>query len=189
MTYVLPTIATVGEEGIALNGIYNVYAQASAVSATNNPDTPGIPFALGTRIMATNGSVWLMCTTNTTIPYGSVCAIDSNFNATLVGGTGGDATTASAAFIGFYQNTVSLTTSQYAWFMISGEPTILVASASVTGPLYTLDTAGALTGVVNTSSHYQIGGVGVVVTASGTTASLTLSYANSVFVRKPQAGS
>lgn len=189
MTYVLPTIATVGEEGISLGGIYNVYDQTAAVSSTNTPDQPGIPFTLGTRIMATNGSVWILCTTATTIPYGSVCAITSAFSAGLVGGTGGDATTASAAFIGFYQNTTSLTTGQYAWFMISGEPTILVASASVTGPLYTLDTAGALTGVVNTASHYQIGGVGVVVTASGTTASLTQSYANSVFVRKPQAGS
>lgn len=189
MTYVLPTIATVGEEGINLGGIYNVYVQSSAVSATNSPDNPGIPFALGTRITATNGSVWLMCTTNTTIAYGNVCAIDSNFNATLVGGTGGAASTASASFIGFYQNLTSLTTGQYAWFMISGEPTILVASAGVVGPLYTLDTAGALTGVVNTASQYQIGGVGCVVTASGSTASLTLSYANSVFVRKPQAGS
>lgn len=189
MTYVLPTIATVGEEGIDLKGIYNVYIQTNAVSATNTPDQPGIPFTPGTRIMGTNGSVWLMCTTNTTIPNGSVCAIDSNFNATLVGGTGGAASTASASFIGFYQNSTSLTTGQYAWFMISGEPTILVASAGVTGALYTLDTAGALTGVVNTASQFQIGGVGCVVTASGTTASLTLSYANSVFVRKPQAGS
>jgi hypothetical protein len=90
--------------------------------------------------------------------------------------------------IGFYQNTTSLTTGQAAWFMLQGVPTLLVASAGISVPLYTLDTAGALTGATNTVSHYQVSGVTCVVTASGTTASLTATVANSVSVRKPLAG-
>jgi hypothetical protein len=73
--------------------------------------------------------------------------------------------------------------------MIQGVPTLLVASAGISVPLYTLDTAGALTGATNTVSHYQVSGVTCVVTASGSTASLTQVVANSVSVRKPLAGS
>jgi hypothetical protein len=91
--------------------------------------------------------------------------------------------------IGFYQNSTSLTTGQAAWFMIQGVPTMLVASAGITVPLYTNDTAGTLTGATNTTSHYQISGITCVVTASGSTASLTAAVANSVSVRKPLAGS
>lgn len=189
MAYTLPNSVTQSIEGVDLTGIYTPYVQTSAISSTNSPDNPGPPFALGARVVTGSGGVWMFCTTNTTIAKGNTCAIDANFNATLVGGTGGDASTASASFIGFYQNSTSLTTGQYAWFMLSGLPTLLVSSGTVTGALYTNDTAGTLTGTVNTASHYQIGGVGCVVTASGSTASLTQSYANSVFVRKPQAGS
>jgi hypothetical protein len=91
--------------------------------------------------------------------------------------------------IGFYQNSVSLTTGQAAWFIIAGNITALVASAGISVPLYTLDTAGALSGATNTVSHYQVSGITCVVTASGATASLTATVGNSISVRKPLAGS
>jgi hypothetical protein len=118
-------------------------------------------------------------------------AINSTFRVTAVGGAGAASAVPEglAMQIGFYQNTTSLTTGQAAWFMIQGVPTLLVASAGISVPLYTLDTAGALTGATNTVSHYQVSGVTCVVTASGSTASLTQVVANSVSVRKPLAGS
>ena len=94
-----------------------------------------------------------------------------------------------AGFPGFYQNSTALTTGQAGWFMISGVPTLLVASAGISVALYTSDTAGTLTGATNTVSHYQISGLTCVVTASGSTASATACVGNAVSVRKPLAGS
>lgn len=179
--------ATQGTEGVDVTGIYTTYNQAAAASSTNSPDYPAYPFKLGTQVVATDGSRWIFADTTTTIALGTVVAINSTFRVTAVGGAG--ASTAApeglANQIGFYQNTTSLTTGQAAWFMIQGVPTVLVASAGTSVPLYTSDTAGTLSGTVNTASHYQISGITCVVTASGTTASLTATVANSVSVRKP----
>lgn len=174
-------------EGVDVTGIYNIYNQAVAQSATNSPDYPALPFKLGTQVVCTDGSRWIFADTTTTIANGTTVAINSTFRVTAVGGAG--AATAApeglANQIGFYQNSVSLTTGQAAWFMIQGVPTLLVASAGTSVPLYTSDTAGTLSGTANTASHYQISGITCVVTASGTTASLTATVANSVSVRKP----
>lgn len=178
-------------EGVDVTGIYSIYNQAAAQSATNSPDYPALPFKLGTQVVCTDGSRWIFCDTTTTIAQGYTVAISSTFRVTAVGGTGADTAQpeAGAVQIGFYQNSTSLTTGQAAWFMIQGVPTVLVASAGVTVPLYTSDTAGTLTGATNTVSHFQISGITCVVTASGSTASLTSTVANSVSVRKPHAGS
>jgi len=177
-------------EGVDVTGIYNIYNQASAQSSTNSPDYPALPFKLGTRVTCTDGSAWMFCDTTTTIANGYTVAIGPTFRVTAVGGAGAATAVPEglAMMIGFYQNSTSLTTGQAAWFMISGVPTILVASAGISVPLYTLDTAGALTGATNTTSHYQVSGVTCVVTASGSTASQTQVVANSVSVRKPLAG-
>ena len=178
-----------GTEGVDVTGIYTKYDQTAAQSSTNSPDNPGLPHKLGTQVVATDGSRWIFCDTTTTITQGMTVMINSTFRATAVGGAG--ALTAVpeglAGQVGFYQNSTSLTTGQSAWFMIQGVPTLLVASAGISVPLYTLDTAGALTGTTNTASHYQISGLTCVVTASGTTASLTVCVGNSVSVRKPVA--
>ncbi len=178
-------------EGVDVTGIYNIYSQTTAQSSTNSPDYPGLPFKLGTQIVATDGSRWIFADTTTTIANGYTVAINSTFRATAVGGAGAATAVPEglAVQIGFYQNSTSLTTGQAAWFMIQGVPTLLVASAGISVPLYTLDTAGALTGATNTVSHYQISGITCVVTASGSTVSLTSTVANSVSVRKPLAGS
>lgn len=183
--------AAQGIEGVDVTGIYNIYNQASAVSSTNDPVNPGLPFKLGTQVMTTDGARWIFADTTTTIAQGYTVAINSTFRATAVGGAGAATAVPEglAMQIGFYQNSTSLTTGQAAWFMIQGVPTLLVASAGISVPLYTLDTAGALTGATNTVSHYQVSGVTCIVTASGSTASLTATVANSVSVRKPLAGS
>ena len=178
-------------EGVDVTGIYNIYNQAAAQTSTNSPDYPALPFKLGTQVVCTDGSRWIFADTTTTIAQGYTVAINSTFRATAVGGAvAATADPAGGAMqIGFYQNSTSLTTGQAAWFMIQGVPTLLVASAGVTVPLYTNDTAGTLTGATNTTSHWQVSGVTCVVTASGSTASLTSTVANSVSVRKPLAGS
>ena len=180
-----------GTEGVDVTGIYTKYDQTAAQSSTNSPDNPGLPHKLGTQVVATDGSRWIFCDTTTTITQGMTVAINSTFRVTAVGGAGAATAVPEglAMMIGFYQNSTSLTTGQAAWFMIQGVPTLLVASAGISVPLYTLDTAGALTGATNTVSHYQISGVTCIVTASGSTASLTATVANSVSVRKPLAGS
>ncbi len=178
-------------EGVDVTGIYNIYSQTSAQSSTNSPDYPALPFKLGTQVVCTDGSRWIFSDTTTTIANGSCVAINSTFRVSLVGGAvSATADPAGGAVqIGFYQNSTSLTTGQAGWFMIQGVPTVLVASAGITVPLYTNDTAGTLTGATNTTSHYQISGLTCVVTASGSTASLTSTVANAVSVRKPLAGS
>jgi hypothetical protein len=176
-------------EGVDVTGIYTIYNQAVAQSATNDPSLPAPPIKLGTQITATDGSRWIFADTTTTITNGMCVMINSTFRATATGGAGAITAVpeALAGQVGFYQNTTSLTTGQCAWFMIQGNATLLVASAGISVPLYTSDTAGTLTGTTNTASHYQISGLTCVVTASGTTASLTATVGNSVSVRKPVA--
>ena len=176
-------------EGVDVTSIYNIYNQAVAASSTNSPDYPALPFKLGTRVVTTDGANWIFADTTTTITNGMTVAINSTFRVTAIGGAGAAtaAPEATGTIIGFYQNSTSLTTGQAAWFMVTGVPTLLVASAGITVPLYSSDTAGALTGTTNTTSHFQISGITCVVTASGTTASLTSTVANSVSVRKPVA--
>lgn len=180
-----------GSEGANFYLTYNRYDQTAAISSTNDPSNPGYPFALGTQMVGTDGSRWIFADTATTLAQYTLVAINSSFRAVAVGGTG--AFTAQpeglAVQIGSYQGTTSMTTGQAGWFVIQGNATLLVASAGISVPLYTLDTTGALTGATNTTSHYQISGVTCVVTASGSTASATAVVMNSVSVRKPLAGS
>lgn len=178
-------------EGVNVLQTYIKYDQTAATSSTNPPEYPGFPFALGTRVVCTDGSQWMFADTTTTIAQYTTVMINSTFRATAIGGAGAATAVpeALAGMIGFYQTSTSLTTGQAGWFMITGVPTLLVASAGISVALYSSDTAGALTGATNTVSHYQISGITCVVTASGSTASATSCVANSVSVRKPQAGS
>ena len=183
-------IVVQGEAGISLSTVYSPITQTT--SATSTPEYPGLPFLPGTRVVTTNGGEFIFVTLGTTsITQYQTVAIDNTYaNVLPVGGA--VAFTADPAglanFPGFVQ--VSGGTSLYSlWAQISGTFTALVASASVYGPLYTLDTAGGLTGATNTTSHYQVSGVTCVVTASGSTVSATLCVGNAVSIRKPLAGS
>lgn len=181
-------IAAVSIEGIDLTATY------AAVSQTNpaTPEYPGLPFLPGTRTMGTNGSEWIFVTSTGSLTQYSTVWVDNTFAATvLIGGTGA-ATAVPEALAGFpawVQTSNTFTSGYSGWVQISGTLTALVASAGVSVPLYTLDTAGALTGATNTVSHYQLSGITVVVTASGSTPSATLCVVNAASVRKPQAGS
>lgn len=186
----MATFVSQSMEGVNLGGTYTKYDQTAAISSTNDPSNPYYPFSLGMRVIATDGSQWIFADSTTTITQYQTVMINSTFRAVAVGGAGAATAVpeAGAGFIGFYQNSTSLTTGQAGWFMISGVPTCLVASAGITVPLYTSDTAGALTGATNTVSHFQISGLTCTVTASGSTASATVCVGNSVSVRKPVVG-
>lgn len=191
MTYTLPNFSTLNSEGIDVTAIYTPYDQTAAISSTNDPANPGPPFALGTQVIASNGTRWMFVKATSVITQGMTVAIPNTFVAVAIGGAG--AATAvpegTATQIGFYQNSTSTASGNFFWVALSGNVTVLVASAGITVPLYSLDTTGALSGATNTVSHYQISGITCVVTASGSTASLTACVANSVSVRKPLAGS
>lgn len=157
------------ELGIDLSQTYTV--------STATPEYPGLPFAVGTRVVATNGSEWIFVTASATIAQYAAVWIDPTFAAVgPVGGSAGSRPEIGAGMVGFCQVAGVISGVSF-WAMISGEPTILVSSAGITVPLYTNDTAGTLTGTTNTASHSQIMGVVCVVTASGSTASATSCFA------------
>ncbi len=183
-----PAVVTPGMTGVDLNQTY------AAVNQTNpaTPEYPGLPFLPGTRVVATDGSEWIFVTSAGTFAQYSTVMVDNTYAAAvLIGGTGADTAVPEglAGFPASVQTSNTFTSGYSGWVQISGTCTCLVASAGVSVALYTLDTAGALTGATNTSSHYQISGITCVVTASGSTASATLTVWNAVSVRKPHAGS
>ncbi len=180
-------IPTQNIEGIDFTATY------AAVSQTNpaSPEYPGLPFLPGTRVVGTNGTEWVFVTSAGTFAQYSTIWVDNTFAACpLIGGAGADTALpeGGAGFPASVQTSQTFTSGYSGWVAISGTLTSLVASAGTSVPLYTLDTAGALTGATNTSSHYQISGITCVVTASGSTASATLTVWNAVSVRKPHAG-
>lgn len=181
-------IPTQGNPGIDFTATY------AAVSQTNpaTPEYPGLPFLPGTRVIATDGSEWIFVTSAGSLAQYSTVWVDNTYAATILIGGAGAATAVPEALAGFpawVQTSNTFTSGYSGWVQISGTLTALVASAGVSVPLYTLDTAGGLTGATNTVSHYQLSGITCVVTASGTTVSATLCVANAASIRKPQAGS
>lgn len=178
----MTSFVTQSMEGVDLGATY------AAISAAT-PEYPGLPFAPGSRVIATDGSEWIFVTASGTIAQNAVCWIDNTYAAVVAIGGAGAITAvpeATAGFVGFCQ-VAGVVSGVSFWAMISGRPTVLVASAGVTVPLYTSDTAGTLTGTTNTASHFQVMGVTCVVTASGSTASATLTVANFPSIRKPVA--
>lgn len=173
-----------GVEGVDLTTTY------AAISLTTAPEYPALPFTTGTRFVATDGSEWMFGTAGGTIAlYDTVwinCTSAGLVATSVVSITGAIVAAAAAGFVGFAPKT-AFTSGQSGWFMISGAPIINAISAGITVPLYTSDTAGALSGTTASASHYQVMGVGLVVTASGSTASATQAVASHPMLRRPVA--
>lgn len=169
-------IVVQNELGIDLTQTY------AAISAST-PEYPGLPFAVGTKIVATNGSSWIFVTAGATLTLYNTLWIDINFsNVQPIGGAGA-APELQAGQVGFLQyvpagnaSATTIASGVSFWAMVSGEPTCQVASAGVGAALYSSDTAGALSGTVNTASHRMILGLTCSVTASGSTASNTVCF-------------
>lgn len=142
---------------------------APATGTYTSGDQP--PVAVGTRIFATNGSEWIFAkSTGTAIVQYDCVFIDMTF-LTAIPSLGSVATGAPLYEIGFYQNATSLASGDYAWFMISGFPTIRKAGAvAAKAQLYTTQTSGLLDDAVVTGSQYPIRGVYVLTTNPSATA-------------------
>lgn len=172
-------IVTQSIEGVNLSLIYTAYVQTSAISSTNDPSYPGMPFAVGTEVVATDGSIWMftIVDTSATLAYGNAVNISpTTFKAIPLIGTG--AAESYKGRIGFYQNSTSATATQGCWVMLSGVPTITVAASCVKGVLlYTTDTSGVLDDAVATGSQYPIRNV-FLLTTNGATASTGAAQAS-----------
>lgn len=178
------TWPTSGIEGVDLTAVY------AAISLTTAPEAPGLPFTTGTRVVATDGSEWMFGTAGGTITlYDTVwinCTSAGAIATSVLSITGAIVAAAAAGFVGFSPKT-AFTSGQSGWFMISGAPIINAISAGIAVPLYTSDTAGALSGTTASASHFQVQSVGLVVTASGSTASATQAVASHPAIRRPVA--
>lgn len=164
-------------EGVDVTAIYTPYVQTSAASATNSPDNPGPPFKAGTEVVCTDGSIWMFVKGGGGINQYDVVMIDpSTFAAKQI--LGGVAAESPKMRVGFYQNATALTTSDYAWVMLSGTPTInVLGSCAKNVPLYTTDTSGKLDDGVATGSQYPVRNI-VLTTTIGSTASFNTAMAS-----------
>lgn len=157
-------------EGVALGTIYPApYNAANAISTTNDPANPGLPFTIGTRVVATDGSEWIFATAGGGINQYDTVMITPAFSAKQI--LGGAASEVPSKIIGFYQNSTALVSTDSAWFMVSGKPVINVLGAAVKNvQLYTTDTSGKLDDAVVTGSQFPIRGVYIVSTNPSATA-------------------
>jgi hypothetical protein len=64
-------------EGANFNATYTAYDQTAAVSATNNVDNPGPPFAVGTVAKGSGDSEFVFVKAGATINLGDCCVITS----------------------------------------------------------------------------------------------------------------
>lgn len=163
-------IVTQSIEGVNLGAIYPAaFSNASAISATNDPNIPGLPFVIGTRVIATDGSEWIFATASAGINQYDTVMINPAFSAAQI--LGGAAAEVPSKIIGFYQNSTALTATDSAWFMVSGKPVINVLGAAVKNvQLYTTNTSGKLDDAVVTGSQFPIRGVYIVSTNPSATA-------------------
>jgi hypothetical protein len=164
-------------EGVDLTAIYTPYVQTSAASATNSPDNPGPPFKAGTEVVCTDGSIWMFVKGGGGInQYDTVMIDPVTFAANQI--LGGAAAEVTKKRIGFYQNSTALTSSDYAWVMVSGVPTInVLGSCAKAVQLYTTDTSGKLDDGLATGSQYPIRNV-FLTTTIGSTASFNTAQAS-----------
>ncbi len=165
-------------EGVNLSAIYTAYDQTAAISSTNSPDNPGPPFAVGTQVTCTDGSIWMFAKASAGINQYDVVMIDPTF--LIAKQILGSAAAETPKFrVGFYQNATALVANNYAWFMLSGVPTINVLGSAVKNvQLYTTDTSGKLDDATVTGSQFPVRSVYLTTTISSTTASFNTAQAS-----------
>jgi len=163
-------------EGVDLTAIYTAYDQTAATSATNVPENPGPPFKVGTEVVCTDGSIWVFAKASGGINQYDVVMMDVLYSS-VKQILGGGASEVTKLRIGFYQNATALVSGNFAWFMVSGVPTInVLASCAKAAQLYTTDTSGKLDDAIATGSQYPIRNV-FLTTTIGATASFNTAQA------------
>jgi hypothetical protein len=163
-------------EGVNLTTLYTAYDQTAAITSTNTVDNPGPPFAVGTEVVATDGSIWLFVKFTAGVNQYDVVMIDpaTNGAAQILGGATAECT---KKRVGFYQNSTAAVANNYGWVMVSGVPTInVLGSCAKAAQLYTTDTSGKLDDAIATGSQYPVRNV-FLTTTIGSTASFNTAQA------------
>ena len=163
-------------EGVNLTTLYTAYDQTAAISSTNTVDNPGPPFAVGTEVVATDGSIWLFVKFTGGVNQYDVVTIDpaTGSAAQILGGGAAENT---KKRVGFYQNSTAAVANNYGWVMVSGVPTINVLGGCLKAvQLYTTDTSGKLDDAIATGSQYPVRNV-FLTTTVGSTASFNTAQA------------
>lgn len=167
--------ATETKSGIALN-------VCTTLNTAQNPEYPALPQALGTRVEAVDGAVYVYCKPAAAYAIGTVVYLDTSWNATAVTTT--NAAGISGQAIGVFSQVASVTASPTAtnydgvWTQIAGGcPAIqAAASTSANAQLYSSATAGQLTST--SSSNVALNGI-VLTTAVGSGGAATaVGYLN-----------
>ena len=158
------------------------YVVDGALGVNLDSPTSACSYTPGEMHDGNNGSEWIYVFAPIAIAKGAACQIDSSF--TAVGVT--DATAVVNGQFAFAQTSFAAST----WGFMAKRGTglsILVTGSSITPnvPLYTTNTAGALSTATNSASAVQIWGVGLTGTVSGTTASAGTGNIAFPMARKP----
>ncbi len=154
-------------EGVNLSLLYTAYDQTAAISSTNSPDNPGPPFAVGTEVVCTDGSIWAFVKFSAGVNQYDVVMITTAFLASQI--VGGAATETNLKRVGFYQNATAAVANNYGWVMLSGVPTVNVVGSTVKlVQLFTSNTSGYLDDAATTGSQYAIRSVYLMTTVGST---------------------
>lgn len=153
-------------------------ASADAYTGTRPPGA-----TLGETHEASGGSEWIFVVASSAISKGDCVAID---NTTYAASSIVSTSTLVGKRIAFAQT--AFAASQYGFVALRGQDIFIkVVGSSITpgAVLYTSDTAGALSTATASASAFQVWGVFLSATVSGTTASAGLGVASFPMVRRP----
>ena len=163
---------TLNEEGIDFNATYNAYAQASAVSSTNDPVYPGPPFTPGTYVKGSGESEFVFIYASGAIALGDVVQLSTTYTAASV-------TSTLATFgsqLGVAQ--VAIGAGAYGWVQRCGYCQKIGTNAAAVAnvQLATTVTAGLIDDSTATSTKNITGMVLAVTTTVSTVTSAILNY-------------
>jgi hypothetical protein len=145
-----------GELGVKLDTVYD------APNTTTNPEVPGLPFALGQAVRATQDQRYVFVKSSGVLAqYAAVC-IDEDFTARAC------TSTLALQANSFGAAQVAFATDQYGWVAVHGHG-LQVLTKDAVGPndaLYTSASVGVLTAVASTGDPILVDGVRSVASAS-----------------------
>lgn len=159
------TTFAIGIEGVDTTQAYSVSA--------NTPEFPGLPFAVGTRIHATNNGVWVFCVAGGAINQNDVAVISTPSTFTAVALSNAVA----KGFLGRQAGRAgaTVTTGQGFWLQVNGFASAINAAtgSAANTVLSSTSTAGRLGAGVGGSSA-KVTGLTLVATAASNTAAAVL---------------
>lgn len=164
------------------DGAIGVNLDSPASADTYNGSRP-VGASLGQMHTASDGSEWIFVVASSAISKGDVVSID---NTTFAASSIVSTSTLFGKRIAFAQT--AFAASQYGFVATRGSDLFIkvVGSAVTPGvPLYTSDTAGALSTATASTSAFQVWGVFLSATVSGTTASAGTGVASFPMIRRP----